>query len=382
MNKKVKIAILPTIISPYRKGFYDRILQIDEFDVQIFCQRKILGTNLKCISKNYPNNVKFVDFISTNHGTLSFQFLPIFKLIKNFDVIIISGNPRVISDFLFGIFLRLIGKPVIIWTMVKSYRANKFTQFLRLSWVKLFKYILLYTDNEVYYLRENGFRKQCLVGINNGLDQKLIDENVKQWDSSKLDIWLKQNSLSDKRMILSLARLERKNKFELVLKSLPIVIEQIPDIHWCLIGDGEDFEKLKHICKEYNIENHVTFVGSIYEEEFLTPYFLSALLFVHPAAIGLSLLHAFGYGLPVITHSNSDLHGPEYGAFQNGITGLNYIYDDYKSLANVIIQLINLDQQRKTMALETINIAREKYNVDVMVDRFIEITNKAINKVS
>ena len=40
-------------------------------------------------------------------------------------------------------------------------------------------------------------------------------------------------------------------------------------------------------------------LGSIYDEIELAPWFLTADAFVYPENIGLSILHAFGYGLPV-----------------------------------------------------------------------------------
>ena len=38
--------------------------------------------------------------------------------------------------------------------------------------------IFVYTDKEVNYLRDMGFTKQCIIGMNNGLDQKKIDLNI------------------------------------------------------------------------------------------------------------------------------------------------------------------------------------------------------------
>ena len=58
MNKKIKIAIIPTIIATYRKGFYDRLIDRNDLDITIFCQRSITGTKIKCISNQYSNNVK------------------------------------------------------------------------------------------------------------------------------------------------------------------------------------------------------------------------------------------------------------------------------------------------------------------------------------
>ncbi len=380
MNKKIRIAIIPTIIASYRKGFYDRLLDKDDYEVTIFCQTHVTGTKIECISNQYSNNVIYVKHVSTKNGNFTWQFLPFSKIIFDYDVVVISGNPRVLSDFFLGIFLRLIGKPVILWTMAKSFRANKFTQFLRLTWAKLFKFILTYNENEINFLRSIGFKNQKFISINNGLDQKIIDSSSEKWNDLKLNNWLNVNKLSGKKIILSLARLESKNNFELVLNALPNMINSIPDIHWCLIGDGSQDKYLKNLCERLNINNHVSFIGPIYNEDELAPYFLTASLFIHPSAIGLSLLHAFGYGLPVITHGISDLHGPEYNCFNTGSNGLNFEFNNYFSLADTIVGLINDERRRSLMRVYNLDIVRNFYNVDVMVERFTQIINFSLIK--
>jgi len=381
VNKKIKIAIIPTIIATYRKGFFDRLIDRDDLEITIFCQRNITGTKIKCISNQYSNNVKYVKHVSTKDGSFTWQFLPFLKIFFDYDVVVISGNPRVISDFFLGILLRLLGKPVILWTMAKSFRANQYTQFLRLTWAKTFKFILTYNENEISFLKRNGFKNQKFIGINNGLDQKIIDSSAKKWNDSKLNEWLSINKLTGKKIILSLARLESKNNFELVLKALPHILYSIPDIHWCLIGEGSQSQHLQNLCKNLNIQNYVSFCGPIFNEDELAPYFLTASVFVHPSAIGLSLLHAYGYGLPVITHGVSDLHGPEYCSFNAGITGLNFELNNHLSLSDTIVGLISDEKNRLLMKANNLDIVRNVYNADVMAKRFIQIIYLALNKI-
>lgn len=375
MQGKIRVAVIPTVIATYRRGFYDKLVNSQYLDVTIFCQSSVSGTKIKCISSEYPSNVKYVKFLSTRSGSFTWQFLPFINIVRNFDVVIISGNPRVVSDFFLGICLLLIRKPVVLWTMAKSFRANKVTQFLRLTWSKNFKFILTYNEDEILFLREFGFKKNVLIGLNNGLDQKLIDFIVKKWNKESLNNWLCSKNLNNKKIILSVARLESKNNFELVLSSLPYLLKTIPNIHWIVIGDGSQANYLKGLCSKYNLDNHVSFCGSIFIEDELAPYFLSASLFVHPAAIGLSLLHAFGYGLPVITHGVSQFHGPEYVAFCDGKTGLNFEYNNCHSLVDVINNLISDENKRLFIKNYNLDLVRKVYNVDIMFDRFFEMIN-------
>jgi len=379
-NKKLKVAITTNIITTYRKGFYDRLFSRPDIDVTVYCQDYMPGMNLLSIHKQYPRNIKIIKFISAKKEKIVWQFLPWKEIITKYDVVFISGNPRVLSDVVLGTLLRLMGKRVVLWTMAHSYRGNKLTENIRLLWSRIFQNIFVYTDKEVEYLKEKGFRNHYILGMNNGLDQKNIDSIVSKWTEEKTTKWMELNDYQNKKIIISCARLETKNNFRLVIEALPKIVQKIPNLLWFLIGGGDEEENLKKLASKLRVEKHIVFLGAIYEEEKLAPYFLSSLLFIHPAAIGLSILHAFGYGIPVIVHDQINLHGPEYAAFQNDLTGKNFKFNDPNDLANVIITLLNNPNKINQMKRNVQKIAREQYNVDIMVDRFIQMANYATYK--
>jgi glycosyltransferase involved in cell wall biosynthesis len=378
-NPRVRVAIITNIITTYRKGFFDRLFDRKDIDVRVYCQKKMHGMNLISIHEQYKQNIKIIKFISAKKEMIAWQFLPWCEIVNNYDVVFINGNPRVLSDAVFATFLRAINRKVVLWTMAHSYRNNRITENLRLKWSRIFPNIFVYTDKEVEYLRMKGFRRHFILGMNNGLDQKKIDEIIQSWSAERLEKWKVANRLENRTVILSASRLEPKNKYELLLNSIPDIINVIPSLLLCLIGSGPEEENLKQISKTLRIENHISFVGQIYEEEKLAPYFLSSKLFIHPASVGLSMLHAFGYGLPVITHGTSSLHGPEYGAFIPGLTGKTYVYDDTSSLSRVIVDLLNNHAEREKIKATVQRIAREKYNVDVMVERFVDMVRYTVD---
>jgi len=379
-NKKLKVAITTNIITTYRKGFYDRLFSRPDIDVTVYCQDYMPGMNLLSIHKQYPRNIKIIKFISAKKEKIVWQFLPWKEIITKYDVVFVSGNPRVLSDVVLGTLLRLMGKRVVLWTMAHSYRGNKLTENIRLLWSRIFQNIFVYTDKEVEYLKEKGFRNHYILGMNNGLDQKNIDSIVSKWTEEKTTKWMELNDYQNKKIIISCARLETKNNFRLVIEALPKIVQKIPNLLWFLIGGGDEEENLKKLASKLEVEKYVVFLVAIYEEEELAPYFLSSKLFIHPAAIGLSLLHAFGYGIPVIVHDQINLHGPEYAAFENDLTGKNFKFNDPDDLANVIITLLNNPNKINQMKRNVQKIAREQYNVDIMVNRFIQMANYATYK--
>jgi glycosyltransferase involved in cell wall biosynthesis len=377
MKNKLKVAIIITVIPSYREGFYDKILNNKNLEITIYAQTHIPGMNLKTIHNRYVNNVKLVSFFCAEREKIGLQFLPLYEIFTKYDLVVVEGNPRQITHFFLATALRIFRKKVILWTMAHSFRGVSITEDLRLYWSKLFKFIFVYTDKEVAFLRSKGFKNQFIVGMNNGLNQKKIDASILKWNEQKINDWLVSENLHNKTILLSSARLESKNKLDLIISALPKIITIYPNILWIVIGKGIEEERLKQLTIKNNLTQYVSFVGEIYEEDNLAPFFLSSKLFLHPASIGLSLLHAFGYGLPVITHGNAFLHNPEYGAFQEGITGLNFVENNVDDLASTILKLLNDTETMKRMSNFTKKIAREDYNTDVMAKRFMKIINLA-----
>jgi glycosyltransferase involved in cell wall biosynthesis len=214
--------------------------------------------------------------------------------------------------------------------------------------------------------------------MNNGLDQDRIDAAAAAWDDQRLVDWRRSQAVEGRTQVLSCARLEPKNRFDTWLAAMPAVISRHPDLLWCVIGDGQERHALETQSRALGLAEHVRWLGTIVDEADLAPWFRSSQLLVHPAAIGLTLLHAFGYGLPVVTHSDPQAQMPEFGAFVEGETGLLYRRDDVASLADVVCRCLADESGRRRMALRAQRIAREEYNVQVMADRFAAMAKHAV----
>lgn len=375
----MEVAIITNILTSYREGFLDRLFLREDISVTIYCQDSIPGMNLKSIHGKYGDRVQIIKANSSSGGTIGFQWLPIRKILKNSDVIFLDGNPRILSNIMMGflpIFFRK--KKVVMWTMGHSFGANQITESIRLKWTSFFKNIFLYTDNEIDYLRKRGFKSQYMLGMNNGLDQDKIDHEKQKWNQELLFQWQKENDFTGKKIAVSLSRLTAKNKFEQMISAMPEIIKHNPEFLWCIIGAGPEEQKLRALAKTNNVENHIRFIGALFNEAEIAPYMLSAKVFIHPASIGLSIMHAFGYGLPVVVNNETEMHGPEYGAFEDMKTGFNFEPNNVEDLAKKVNQLLLNDELKKVMGDYCLKLVHEKFNVNIMVERFVTMAKTAI----
>ncbi len=376
-DKKIRIALIVSIIPSYREGFYDRLFSRTDMFVKVYCQGRVRGTNIKTIHNKYPDNVRLLSFVGAKREKLTWQFIPWKEVFSNYDVIMVEGNPRNLSHAVLASLMRFSCHPVILWTMAHSFRGNSFSENIRLFWSLIFDFLFVYNDGEVEFLRRRGFGGKYLVGMNNGLDQKEIERAILMWPDERLQEWRVAKRLERSTILLSCARVEAKNGFDQLVLALNTIIQRVPDAVWCLIGDGPEKLRLESMVSAAGLAEHVRFIGELYDETELAPWFLSSKIFVQPSAIGLSIMHAFGYGLPVITHGNANVQGPEYSAFQPGRTGRNYREGDLHDLSSTVVGLLLDDDARAKMRTHVKKIVKEEYNVDIMVERFAQIAKKA-----
>lgn len=289
MNENLlKIAIITNVIATYRQGFYDRLFSRKDLRVKVYCQDRIPGMNINTIHHQYPNNVRLLKYLSANREKLAWQFVPWKEILNGYDVVFVGGNPRVLSDALFASLLRLFRKKMVLWTMAHSFRDNPFTENVRLLWSRIFDFILVYSDAEAEYLRHRGFNNNFILGMNNGLDQKIIDANILMWSERGLQEWRVAHNLERHTLLLSCARLEQKNRFDQVVQAMPTIIKHFPNILWCVIGSGPELNCLRNAVNVASLDKHVHFVGGLYSEKDLAPWFLSSEIFLHQQPRGLA----------------------------------------------------------------------------------------------
>jgi glycosyltransferase involved in cell wall biosynthesis len=373
----LRVAVVTNVLPHYRSKFYEDLFRRVDVEVRVFCQASIPGTVLRVDHERFHDRVTLVPYVGMNRERIGWQRLPWRELLSSFDVLFVLGNPRVLSNLALATWARLVGKPVILWGQAHTAGANPFTEGLRRSWMSLFDHLFLYTDGEVRRWKARGFRRQHVMGMNNGLDQDKIDEAAAAWRPEQLDEWRQREGVGGRTLVLTCTRLEPKNHLESWIEAMPEVIARHPELLWAVIGEGPERPRLESCVRERELDRHVRWVGSLFEESRLAPWFLTSKLLVHPTGIGLSLLHAFGYGLPVVTADDADIQMPEFDAFVPGETGILYRNGDVESLASAVAECLGDEPRRERMGRRARQIAREDYNSRVMVERFTEIAKQA-----
>lgn len=372
-NFNNRVAIIANIIPTYREGFYRKILQNKKFKIKIFVQ-KDLPVPVKTLNNKFKKDAYFLKYFSIGNEKLVLTSLPIFKLLNCFDIFVVEGNPRYITHFLFATFLRLMRKKVVLWTMAHSLNNNKLRETIRLWWTKFFKFLFVYTDDEVLFLRRKNFKKNIIYPMNNGLDQDKIDKIKNKISKKEIDTFKKK--YKDKTIFLSCARLIEKNKFHQAVEAFARIKKINDKFFWIIIGEGQEKKRIKKLVQQFKLNKYVSFKGEIYNEQKLSKYFMASDCLIHPASIGLSIIHSFAYGLPVITHSNKKYHNPEIAAFKNNHTGLSFKMNDVNGLKKCIQKFLINKKLKFFFKKNCYDTVKNKYNANNMASNFFKLIKK------
>jgi glycosyltransferase involved in cell wall biosynthesis len=372
---QIRVAIVINFITSYREDFYRRLLETEGLSLTIYCHVPPSHLNLISIHQKFAANVRLVTGKFFFGEKIVISGLPWRMLFSAYDVVYVEGNPRYLSLALLATLLRLTGRRVVLKVMVHSFRNSRLGLVIRLAWYRLFSHLLAYSDSEANYLTGIGFGGK-IIGINNGLDYDQISQAAQAWPCSRLTAWRDATGVSGHILMLSCARLEKKNKFDQILKILPQLIERHPNLIWCVIGDGPERIALEVLTQQLGLASHIRFLGRIYDVNEQAPWFLSSQLLVHPGAIGLTLFHAMAFGLPVVTHRDAKRHGPEFAAMVAGQHGLTHREDAMEEIASTLLELLGDDGRCREMGQAGQWVVKDRYNTRVMVDRFLAMIER------
>ncbi len=168
---------------------------------------------------------------------------------------------------------------------------------------------------------------------------------------------------SKKVNVLFMGRVGHRKGVYDILKAAKLI--QNSNVQINIYGDGE-IDKVKNIVKENKISTKVKVNGWISGDDIEKAYNKSD-IFILPSyneGLPMSILEAISYGLPVISTNIDGI--PE--AVHDNINGYLIKPGDYKALAEKIDLLAHNAELRTEMGLQSLNISKNKFDIEVILN--------------
>lgn len=320
----------------------------------IIWYRKVFDPNKEC-SFSYVTNTPMT---LKNYGMVLKD--------KNIDAVInilFKKDPGYLFYFSSVLKTRISGIPVIFYGHGIDKQKDQWLRniFYNLTYF-MFDGIILYTPAEKSKLWERFHHK--ITCANNTLD---ID-NISIQESKEL-IKTRYNIKSQK-VILTTGRLHSRKKIGILSDIFIRNYKNSPDVAWVLVGPdlSEDvYNTIKDI-------GNIHFLGPVYDKKKMAEIFSVADLYCVPGALGLGIVEAFYWGLPVLTMAVN--HGPEAYYLRNDHNSL--IARDKEEL-ELMLHDILLDDEKRLLFSEN---ARKVYFEEATLDKMFEGFSTQLNRFS
>jgi phosphatidylinositol alpha-1,6-mannosyltransferase len=199
-------------------------------------------------------------------------------------------------------------------------------------------------------IREIGTKNGNLIKITPGVDLESFRPKL---DYNKI---LNRYNLHGKKIIFTVSRLAPNKGLDTAIKTLPLVLEKVPNAVYLVGGEGPCKTDLKNLVNQMNLQDRVIFCGFIPDEELPLYYNVCDVFLLLTREIrskgnvegfGMVLIEAGACGKPVV----GGRAGGTAEAIDHGITG--YLVDplNLQEASRALIELLSEERLAKEMGL-------------------------------
>ncbi|MDA0974813.1 MAG: glycosyltransferase [Planctomycetota bacterium] len=375
----LRVALCQPLIPQYRVPVYARLAASPGIDLTVWASRGARGS-----LKSAPTEGLFevVESEVRWFGPLLWQpnSLACMRTTPPPDVVMLNWNSRALEMPIAVRRARRRGIGTVLWSHGFGTKAPLVGDWVRRSFARSADAFMLYGPTGREKLRREGFPPEKLFMAVNALDQSPIQAAVADWsaDPTRLEAFRAEHGLGDDPVMLYIARLEPEKRPDLAVDALARVAERVP-ARLVLIGDGSVRGDLEAQAKRLGVPERVHFAGALYDDRDIAPWALNSKVLVHPGAIGLSIFHAFGYRLPVVTSDRVEIQMPEFETHVDGENGLLYRHGDAEHLADRLLAILEDEPRRLKMAEAAFEVVSGPTgrNIEGMVGGILEAIDHA-----
>lgn len=196
-----------------------------------------------------------------------------------------------------------------------------------------------------------------------------FSESSNELNNKRTELGLKDNDL----LLLSVGRLIEQKNFQTIIKLLPDLLLDFPNLKYIIVGDGQMKDELATLADNLGVKDKIIFIGSIDNNESKKIYYQLSDLFISvsttPEGFGITYLEAQASGLPVIA---SKVGGSAEALIDNK-TGILVYPDNLGQIKEAIIELLSNETKRINFGQAGKDLVREKFNWSVQINKIKEI---------
>lgn len=314
-----------------------RTFLVDYF-VRRFKHCRIIHARDKFSTAPRPQTIEALPIIG--HGETRLYLLNPIQILRA-NVIISTFNLRRPHTWMYALFFPW--KRWIFWGKGLGSSRHALIRLLRRMLFSVSDGFIVYTDAGLRELVNSGYPgKRVSVAYNT--------------------LYIPNHELTEGgQFFLYVGRIQKRKELETIFPYLSTIRKRL----W-IIGDGSDKLLLEEEINRIGCGEWVTFLPATYDNDELKRLFSCAIAFVSPGPVGLGVVHAFSYGVPVITLRNRE-HGPEFAYCTESNS---YLCDDACTLGTAMEQCLSKPEDHIRKRQEAYRFFTKNLDVQNVFDAF------------
>lgn len=188
----------------------------------------------------------------------------------------------------------------------------------------------------------------------------------------------KHGQKTPRRCLLTVGFLRPDKGHAVVIKALPELVREFPDLEYRIVGDGSERQALEALTLELGLSEHVTFLGSLPHHEAMREM-AQCDVFILPSwkeAFGVVYLEAMAHGKPIIGTSGEGIAE----ILDQEDVGIAVPPKDVDAIAKGIRELFRHPNQAQEMGARGKELVTRKFTWQYNAQQTLEVYQETVRK--
>lgn len=346
-----------------------RTIDKDKFDVTVLCLRD-MGEFTPEVERL---GIKVILLPQKENGADYFSFMKVAKILKEEKADVIhTHNTQPFVDGTIGAILS--GVKAIIHTDHAREFPDKW-RYMFAEWLMShFAYRVVGVSDHTS-LNLNKYERistKKITTIVNGIDETIYNINI-DINKKKRELGIKKDG-----PVIGLGvRLSKQKGITYLIKAMPMILKDFPDLTLVVAGDGDLKSSLEDEAKKLGVHDSVIFLGARLDIAELLKLFD---LYVLPSlfeGLPMVLLEAMAAGCPIVA---TDVGG-NYMAVTNGHNGALVEPCNPELFAKDVIKVLSDNDLRNKYIDNSYSVIKKKFSARVMTAQYEKLYLEALRRV-
>ena len=355
-----RVLILQRILPPYRLAFFQALSRSPLLAVTLACGQASKSNALESVP--HPPGVRTRSLTNAYFGKNEQIIVQLGSLSLlasgRYDTVIAEFNPRILTNVLACLSARLRGLKFLWWGHGYRPKSGRFDKWVYRRLAGLADALIFYSASGAEELTQQGLPREKTFVAWNSINLEEIESLIQP------------TATENRTRILYIGRLIAEKKTALLLRAFARAAAQLdPKTTLTIIGDGPERDHLIALAESLGVAGRVEFVGSLYEQAKLAPYFNTAWVSVSPGYVGLSAVHSLAYGIPMLV-ADKEPHSPEIAAIEDEVNAVFFSSNGPEALSKAMTDLAGDPAKQKRLSVAAHRGVRQHFSIEGMVQAF------------